>query len=101
MQQFSANNDTLTPGRAKIISYLNYHKGKISQAERKALLDSMQTLCEGIDIVRIEQIPVTEEEFMAKTVFPAFMKNNTIGQGHPRFKRQTSRTVEFCETGQA
>jgi len=92
----SANNETLTPGRAKIISYLNYHKGKISQGERKALLDSMQTLCEGIDIVRVEQIPVTEEEFRDKTVFPAFM-NNTIGQGHPRFKRE----ISFCDTGNA
>ena len=97
MLQFSANNETLTPGRAKITRYVNYIKGKVSQDERKKLLDSMQMLCEGIDIVRIEQIPVTEEEFRAKTIFPAFM-NNTIGQGHPRFKRQT---IEFCNTGHA
>ena len=47
----------------------------------------MQRLCQGIDIVRIEKIPVTEEEFRAKTVLP-YWKNNTIGHEHPRFKRE-------------
>ena len=53
----------------------------------------MQRLCQGIDIVRIEKIPVTEEEFWAKTVLPHHMKNNTIGHDNPRFKREL---VDAC-----
>ena len=83
----SANNETLTPGRARITRYLNYHKGKVSQGERRTLLDSMQRLCQGIDIVRIAQIPVSEEEFRARTVLP--LLNNTVGHDHRRFKRET------------
>jgi len=73
----SANKETLTPGRATIIRNIDYRKGKISQRQRMALLESMQILCEGIDIVQIEQIQVSEEEFRARTVSPFL--NNTRG----------------------
>ena len=94
---FSAKNKTLTPGQAEIVNYLDYHKGKISQAERMKLLKAMQTLCEGIDIIEIEQIQVTNEEFLNRSVSP-FMNqtlDSSIGQ---RFKRST---FAFCNASQA
>ena len=94
---FSAKNKTLTPGQAKIVNYLDYHKGKISQAERTKLLKAMQTLCEGIDIIEIEQIQVTNEEFLNRSVSPFTNQtlDSSIGQ---RFKRST---FVICDTAQA
>jgi hypothetical protein len=90
----SANKETLTPGRATVIRNIDYRKGKISQRQRMALLESMQNLCEGIDIVEIEQIQVSEEEFMARTVSPFL--NNTLGHPHQRSKRTA--TFSVCDT---
>merc|ERR1712008_374927 len=90
----SANKETLTPGRATIIRNINYRKGKISQRQRMALLESMQILCEGIDIVQIEQIQGSEEEVRARTVSPFL--NDTLGYAHHRSKR--SGTFVVCDT---
>ena len=71
--------------------------GKLSQSQRGALLESMQMLCEGLDIVRINQIQVSDEEFDDKTVSPLVM-NATFGQDHHRFKRKI---FSVCSTSSA
>ena len=87
---------------AKIINYLDYHKGKISQSERLKLLKAMQTLCEDIDIIEIEQIQVSDEEFFNRSVSP-FMDRTVDKSVNQRFRRSpfthTSR-YGHCRTSQ-
>jgi len=99
----SAKNKTLTPSEAKIINYLDYHKGMISQAERLKLLKAMQTLCEGIDIIEIEQIQVSDEEFLNRSVSP-FVDGSFDNSVNQRFRRSpfthTSR-YGICDVSQS
>lgn len=92
---FSAKiqNKTLTPGQATVRYILNQDLGKISEDQRALLLESMKTLCEGLDIIQIKEIEVSEEEFNQRTVNPFL--NHTLGQDHNRVKRAT-RTFSKC-----
>ena len=57
----------------------------------------MQTLCEGIDIIEIEQIQVTNEEFLNRSVSPFTNQTLDSSIGH-RFKRAT---FVICDASQA
>jgi len=95
----STNNETLTPEQAKVTSYIDFRMGKLSQSQRGALLESMQMLCEGLDIVRINQIQVSDEEF--DDISHPIVVNATLGQDHHRFKRSFERTFSVCDTSSA
>jgi len=93
-------NKTLTPGQATVRYILNKDLGKISEDQRAMLLESMKTLCEGLDIIQIEEIEVSEEEFNQRTVNPFL--NHTLGQddGLRRVKREFS-FISKCALHQA
>jgi len=91
----STKNETLTPGHAHITSYIDFRLGKLTQGERGALLESMQTLCEGLDIVRIKQVQVSDEEF-DDVSGPPVLLNATVGQDHHRVKRSACNSGFVC-----
>ena len=93
----STKNETLTPGHAHITSYIDFRLGKLTQGERGALLESMQTLCEGLDIVRIKQVQVSDDEF-DDVSGPPVLLNATVGQDHHRVKRGYKKTFSICST---
>ena len=59
----SSSGVVLTPQAAKEVYKLRLNRGKLSMEEREGLLPSMQKLCNGLPITRVEEVLVNEAEY--------------------------------------
>jgi len=59
----SSTGVVLTPEAAKEVYRLSLDEEEITKEQREQLLPSMQELCEGLPITRVEEIDVTKEEY--------------------------------------
>ena len=59
----SSSGMVVTPQAAKEVYKMRLDMGKLSRQEREGLLPSMQRLCNGMPITRVEEVLVKQEEY--------------------------------------
>ena len=74
-------NETFTPSDAKAVYKLDMDKGPITERERASLIPQMQKLCKNFPIHRQVQVEVSEEEFLAQTIFPSTRVKRSVIPG--------------------
>ena len=84
----------LTPEAAKEVYRLSLDEEEITKEQREQLLPSMQELCEGLPITRVEEIDVTKEEYVSGSLD---IFNSTIA--NHRNKRSFGQGFFSCDQG--
>ena len=59
----SSNMSVVTPEDAKEVFKLRKNAGKVNKMERAELLPSMQKMCEGLPILKVEEVTVSKTEY--------------------------------------